>query len=218
MSKSVFSSSYYLIIISFLICLILVLFGTLIGGTSFKNTFLDVGWHEVLSSIGSILAGVGTCFAAFFAFKALTEWEKQWRFTKSHQKSEKLLELLNSFQRLTLDISVAQIKNVELVLCEKSSSETKIDLSPMQNDWDKYHALIFENLLYLKGKKLYDQQKIVEFSALIRELSDLAYASKQASTDMDFEENMKVINNRSLQADIAFSRKISEIKLWLCEN
>ncbi|MCZ0925387.1 hypothetical protein [Vibrio diabolicus] len=210
--------SNYLLFIAFLMCLLLILFGTLIGSTSFQGTFINVAWYDALSAVGSILAGGGTCFAAFYAYKALSTWERQWKFTTSHRKTDELLSALKNYQSATLDIAEANLKNTEFSLGEESKLEQKIDVSDMHNSWFKFNSQLYDVLGYVKGKKLLSTSKIEELRDLVSEVERLAWRSKQQSTDLDFEATYTEIQNRSYKANYKFTSKVTELKLWLYEN
>ncbi|MCX9440011.1 hypothetical protein [Vibrio cholerae] len=80
-SKQVIEALIFLC--SILAFLSLVMFGILIGKTDSKSLFFDVKWTDVISSIGSVIAGIAASIAAYAAVIGVNGWLKQLRVGKS---------------------------------------------------------------------------------------------------------------------------------------
>ena len=87
---------YLSIAVSFFVILLLIMFGTLIGATSFKNELNPSDWSGFLSSLGSIgglLGGIATCLAVYVAWKTKNEWFNDHHFQLKNELITQMFDL-----------------------------------------------------------------------------------------------------------------------------
>ncbi|MGB5122379.1 MAG: hypothetical protein WBO13_15430 [Vibrio fluvialis] len=75
--------------------IVLTCFGFLLGTTSFGEIFSSINWTDIVSAVGSILAGVGTVFGVFVAFYVGGQWRKQNKISSFTAYYETLIKLLD---------------------------------------------------------------------------------------------------------------------------
>ncbi|HFQ4979478.1 TPA: hypothetical protein ACGU7N_003547 [Vibrio vulnificus] len=78
-----------------LFSIVLTCFGFLLGTTSFSEFFSGIKWTDIVSAVGSILAGVGTITGVFVAFYVGGQWRKQNKVISFTAYYETLLKLLD---------------------------------------------------------------------------------------------------------------------------
>ena len=87
---------YLSIAMSLFVILSLIMFGTLIGATSFKNELKPSDWSSLLSSLGSVgglLGGIATCLAVYVAWKAKNEWFNDHHFQLKNELITQMFDL-----------------------------------------------------------------------------------------------------------------------------
>ncbi|TVU69910.1 hypothetical protein FQP87_20255 [Vibrio tasmaniensis] len=88
--------SYLVHAVALLAFLLLILFGTLIGATSFEESFSDESWTGVLSSVSALFAAGATIIAVFIAKQALDTWKTQFKTVEAYNATIELEKSLNN--------------------------------------------------------------------------------------------------------------------------
>ncbi|HHF3232854.1 TPA: hypothetical protein ACPJ2O_004464 [Vibrio diabolicus] len=70
-------------------------FGMLIGFTSFGEIYVGIRWTDIMSAIGSMLAGFGTVVGVFVAFYVGGQWRKQNKVNSYLAYYETLIKLFD---------------------------------------------------------------------------------------------------------------------------
>lgn len=89
--------SNLVLIVVFLSFLLLILFGILIGSTSFKKTFVDVPWTDALSSVSALIAAGATIGAVLVAKTALATWKIQFKTVEAYNATIDLEKSIDRF-------------------------------------------------------------------------------------------------------------------------
>lgn len=90
------NESNLVLAVALLAFLLLILFGTLIGATSFEDSFCDVSWTDVLSSFSAFFAAGATIGAVVVAKQALDTWKTQLKTVEAYNATIELEKNLNA--------------------------------------------------------------------------------------------------------------------------
>ncbi|WP_054543066.1 hypothetical protein [Vibrio splendidus] len=90
------NESNLVLAVALLAFLLLILFGTLIGATSFEDSFCDVSWTDVLSSFSAFFAAGATVGAVVVAKQALDTWKTQFKTVEAYNATIELEKNLNA--------------------------------------------------------------------------------------------------------------------------
>ena len=74
--------------------------GFLIGSTLLSNSSNGVAWTDIVAAFGTIIGAFATTITAYFAYKALRNWEAQFKYS---QRYEALIELEKAYYELLKD-------------------------------------------------------------------------------------------------------------------
>ena len=96
---------FTMIIVMYLAAVIpLLSLGYLMGRTSTESSKWLLEWTTLFSSVGSLLGGLGTVFAAWVAFGAYGTWKKQITHPEMFQNDMKIMKQLAEIHQFHRDI------------------------------------------------------------------------------------------------------------------
>lgn len=126
--------------VALLAFLLLILFGTLIGATSFKESFSDVSWTDVLSSVSAFFAAGATIGAVFIAKQALATWKTQFKTVEAYNAT---IELEKSLDRLLVAYCAyynssmwSEMKKYRCAVFDQEISEQIEKYDLVEQDWE----------------------------------------------------------------------------------
>lgn len=86
--------NWLLLLIAFVLILLLISFGVLIGSVNLGNLSVGVKWTDIVSALGTFIGSFATGFGIFVALYVGRQWKKQDKIKDLIEYSESLLELL----------------------------------------------------------------------------------------------------------------------------
>ncbi len=191
----------------------LVMFGILIGKTDRKSLFFDVKWTDVISSFGSVVAGIAAIIASIVALRAIPIFQKQWRFEMMHKKVDDLLERLNLYGDFAFELSQANITNSEYYLTDKPI-DNLVDTSDLNKALSNTKREILGIQFYIKGKNLLSIEDYAKLRSLWESVEQSCLKMIRASHHESSEE-ISHIRRATYNADVDFTNAIVAFENFL---
>ncbi|NAX45987.1 hypothetical protein CAG70_03085 [Photobacterium halotolerans] len=187
-------------------------FGILIGSVNLSDLANDIKWTDILSSAGSIMAGVGTIATFVVALYALKSWKHEFKWKDLYGSYLALDEALGTYY--------ATVRNfVNANLCE--AGEYFDGITPNHKttqiafrDWNCHKSETYKALDRLN--KLQEEKdahevytKIIQFDAIARKA--LSYSNRKVHPAADYSQ----LYNESEEQLIELEKYFFETKKWM---
>ncbi|MCG9560395.1 hypothetical protein L1D28_01925 [Vibrio chagasii] len=164
-----------------LAALALVLCGLLFG----FNIQVSSSLVDTLSSLGAAIGGIGAAAAAYFAYRAIGEWKKQFNHSEAYQSLKELEILLNKIwlevDKKT-DLSNEELRKPTAVLTSVPSAFNKYKLAYTQH-YSTLELLLEPNQLDLLVSLKFDFLLKRTFESYIRYADSHARMSKEVKKE-----------------------------------
>ncbi len=166
-----------LIALVFCVSLIMIMFGTLIGATSFKDTF-SLTWVDAINSLSTLFAAIATGLAALCAWLALSSWKREYSWKASESVKSLYFESLFEYRWAVHQYVLSNVQQGLSPLGETRESEeldgkiktAKIELDLREEGLRqaaKKLAFLFNSASYFENtQKVFLAAQAAEFSTI----------------------------------------------------